>query len=807
MQKTKQMKLKSWAAVMLACSAVTLSGCALGTLSTATETSPVVGPATQGAAMKGRVNGGQNPVSGAHVYLFAAGNSATAHNYGTGATSLLSSNVLTNNTAATDASSYTGVGGTDGTNFYVATDSAGAFSISNDYTCPGAVTQNGVTYPAQVYLMVVGGDSGSGNNPKSNLLAALGPCTSASALAAAVPFVVVNEVTTVAAVWSLQQFMGAPSGAAGSVNIGAPTTNLVGLQNAFTMAANLANIGTGQPSTLNPVATPESDRVSTIADILAYCVNSVAGTSSCDNLFASVTPSAGALSTKGVAAGTLNTPADTVQAAWYMAQFPTNIGGTGSCGTAASAYACIQGVGAPFTAMTTSPTDWTLAVGYTPTSNGTPALYNPYALVMDRFGNAWVDSVGSVESVVPLAPNGQAIYAPVTQYTVGANSAYAATLSGNTSAVAYMRSISHARALTIDSNGNVWLADSNGASPSSNETAINAPACTGSSVCYFGTVAEFPAATGPGAADPSGVKGYYTPSFPTGAGSDASGNVYFSFAGGSTNYGSKSTGKISSAGVFTAGQGLGTHGYGVAVDDNTAATNGPLIWSNSTAGCTASAGGNASVIFQQTSAMAATTTSGLTGANTGCTSSVHDKIVASTGLVVGLSFDASNNLWMVNGATDILGAFSGTGNALNTVTYGVVTVASGKASVSTTDSTKSIMSSANFAGMNNPQFSEVDGAGNLWVANYGASSVSEISVSNAGTASMALNALSGTSGFQHAETGSGLTNSESVGIDLSGNVWVTNSGSSSFTPQYVTVLVGAATPVGPVVPGNLGVAP
>jgi hypothetical protein len=648
----------------------------------------------------------------------------------------------------------------------------------------------------------------------------VGPCTSASAVAASYPFIIVNEVTTVGAVWALQQFMSAPSGVAGSVSVGAPTTNLVGLQNAFTTAANIVDISAGQPNAANSSIIPEADRIDTLADIISYCVNSTTTTSACSSMFTSATPSSSSLSTKGVLASTLNVPADTVQAVWYLAQFPTNIGGAGSCGTAAAAFACIQGTGAPFTAMTTAPNDWTLAVAYAPVSGGNSAIALPFWVAMDFFGNAWLtNTTSSDQSVVAIGPNASVLMAPAVSYTVGALSGYAATLASSgvtvTTAPSYVKAISHPREIAIDSGGNAWLADWN-SSITSNETQITGSSytCASGNTCYFGTVAEFPAATGPGTSITGSPMGYYSGTLPYAATADASGNVYFTLAGGSTNPGSKVLGKFNSSGAYTVGAGIGTHPYAVVIDNTpvttstsstTAAINAPLIWVNDQSGCTATGGGDAAVVLQILSgSQIASSNSGLTGANTGCTSSVHDVIAANTGTITGVAVDALNNLWLVNSSTEQGSTTSpGTTGALNTVTYGVRTIASSKAIISTAASTGSVSSAAGAGGLSNPQYVAVDGANNAWISNFTAPSVSEFSISNVGATGMAINALSGTSGYTHSETNSTINGGEGIAIDLSGNVWVANYGGS----KYVTVLVGAATPVAPVIPGNLGVAP
>src|ERR1700690_2423006 len=96
------------------------------------------------------VHGGQQPIVGAHVYLYAA---HTTH-YGDTAISLLQS---------AGGTSVEGNG-----DYYYATQSGGTFSITGDFTCPSP--------GSQVYLYAVGGDPGLGQGANSaiGLMAALG---------------------------------------------------------------------------------------------------------------------------------------------------------------------------------------------------------------------------------------------------------------------------------------------------------------------------------------------------------------------------------------------------------------------------------------------------------------------------------------------------------------------------------------------------------------------------------------------------------------------------------------------------------
>jgi hypothetical protein len=88
-----------------------LTGCGISTTTTEQE-------AITGARLQGRAYGGQTPLTGAAIYLYAVGTSG----YGGAATSLLNPAIPG---VSTDAQ---GLG-------YVTTDSNGAFSISNDYKC------------------------------------------------------------------------------------------------------------------------------------------------------------------------------------------------------------------------------------------------------------------------------------------------------------------------------------------------------------------------------------------------------------------------------------------------------------------------------------------------------------------------------------------------------------------------------------------------------------------------------------------------------------------------------------------------
>jgi hypothetical protein len=328
--------------------AAALTGCSGGSAMIAHQN-----PTSVAAGLHGTVHGGQQPVTGASIYLFAAG----ASGYGSGSASLLNSSVTTDNPAG---------GGQDGSsNWYAKTADDGSFVITNAWSCPASPA------PSYLYILAVGGNPGQGSgrtNPNLALMAALGPCSGVTSSTT----VNVNEVTTVASVWALSPFM------IGATNIGSSATNQLGLADAFAAVNSVANIQTGTASgpALPAGATLSIAKINTLADILSGCVNSTGGTagdsSPCGNLFSATTVNSVA-------------PTNIVAAALNMAQHPVaNLSALYQLGTA----------NPPFLPdLLSAPTDLTIAINYT--GGG---LNAPSAIAADQSGNVWVTN-SSGESV------------------------------------------------------------------------------------------------------------------------------------------------------------------------------------------------------------------------------------------------------------------------------------------------------------------------------------------------------------------------------------------------------------------------
>ncbi|HEX4312089.1 MAG TPA: NHL repeat-containing protein [Acidobacteriaceae bacterium] len=304
-------------ALSILCSAVvltSLAGCGSGHSSTGTTTPPP----PPNFELSGKVAGGQQPVIGAEVQLYAAGSGG----YGTGATLLAPAAV---------------------------TDQTGNFTIEGNVTCPssGALT----------YITAAGGHTGSAtDNSGLGLMAALGTCSSLTSVSS----LTINEVTTVAAVWTLAPFL-----KSGGV-VGTSSGNAQGLTNAFANVNSLVDFSSGlAPGKAAPAnAKIPTAKIDTLANILTACVQQTTA-GACSSLFAAAMPAGGAA------------PANTLDAALNIARNPA---------TNAAGLFALAATGAPFQpALTAAPSDWTLAISF---SGG--GLSTPGAVALDAGGNVWV---------------------------------------------------------------------------------------------------------------------------------------------------------------------------------------------------------------------------------------------------------------------------------------------------------------------------------------------------------------------------------------------------------------------------------
>ncbi len=418
--------------------AALLSGCGMGLQGSGS---------VAGAAVQGRIIGGQQPVSGATIQLYEASNLG----YGAASKPLVLTTVLT--------------------------DSGGGFTLTNLYSCTNQTTQ--------VYLVATGGNPGLTtlpvvNNTSIALIAALGDCGSLSASTN----IIVNEVTTVAAVWALAPFMSAYD------QVGTSAGNAVGLRNAFGMAANLASFARGSsPGDVPAGATIPAAEVNTLANVLAGCVNTSGGSdgdgTACGNLFHDT-------KINGIV------PTNTVDAALLIALNPAHNADL------------IYGLAPAFTAfqptLGSQPNDWTIAanfaIGNRITSNiafdsagdlwvvspdalyelsPTGAVLGSYSsmagnsVAIDATGNIWVTTASNTLAKMPSTLSAPVVYAAPNPPNVGVDglaidgtgnawytcdtctAIYRVDASGNSLGSTSVAGSVHQTNISIDTHENAWL--------------------------------------------------------------------------------------------------------------------------------------------------------------------------------------------------------------------------------------------------------------------------------------------------------------------------------------------------------------
>ena len=347
-----------------------LSGCMGNTIGAPSTAAPA---SVTGAAIQGRVRGGQQAISDAHVYLLAASTSG----YGGPGIAPAVQN------ASQSLLSAAATGHSDSIGAYVLTDGNGNFSITGDYSC---------TPNTQVYLYALGGNPGltSGtDNAAAGLLAALGNCPTAGNFLTATPYVVINEVSTIATAYAFAGF------ATDATHVSSSGTALAqtGIANAFATAANLETLSTGVALATTPAGNgtvPEAT-INTLANILAACVNTngaVTGPASptpCYTLFNSAM--------SGGSSGTV--PSDTASAAINIAHNPAvNI---------AALYGLQSGVAAFQPTIGAEPNDFTIGLAFTGGGLGLSI-----SIAIDGSGNAWIANYGQ-NSVTKLSNSGSAL--------------------------------------------------------------------------------------------------------------------------------------------------------------------------------------------------------------------------------------------------------------------------------------------------------------------------------------------------------------------------------------------------------------
>jgi len=574
-------------------------------------------PGAASANVQGVLHGGQSPITGSTLTLYAAGQPASA--------------------APTQLQTAT-------------TDAQGNFQFAG-FSCSSP--------KALIYVVAAGGNAGGGNNSAIKLMAALGPCSSMPNP------IVINELTTVAAVYALNAFSyvnasqssSASGGLSGCVDC-IPTTssdmtqlhgNVPAITNGFATAALLADVASGEPAaSLPPVASciagpggpavgePVNcgalQKLTGIANSLSGCVNSGSSASAqCTELFACATPGATFQTTPtvgctlpgtvagaggGSAVGLTSAITDTLVATLSIARNPGQVSVAGI--EASTPHDIVFNPG-----QSVAPTDWTIALNFT--GGG---LNSPKLIAIDAEGNVWVTNfqpVGGIGSVTELSPTGAPL-SPSTGFTGGG--------------------LDVPNGIAIDITGKVWVANA------------------------LGSVTELSAA-GAALSPASGFTGGGLNS-PFGVAVDPSGNVWV------TNTANNSVTELSAAGSALSSA-TGFTGGGL---------NGPLMIAlDSNGSVWVGNDGNNTVTELSATGVAISPAAGFTGGG------LFDP--------VGIAADANGNVWLANFGHNSLAEFGTDGVA------------------------RSIAAGFTGGGVNRPQGLALDGAGNVWTANYLSGSLTE----------------------------------------------------------------------------------
>ena len=685
--------------------------------------------------IQGSVHGGQNPVTGAQIYLYEASTAG----YGTAATSLICNKNLMSGAKLASCESTANVYQDSSQNYYMQTDINGNFALAGDYVCtsgdqvymvaiggnPGLVgpstkatfskNSNTITVVSATGIDVGASISGTGigsgnvntvasvsgttvtlsqqtssagsgvsvtfgvNNTAIVQMAAIGECPSSGSMASQVPYLVINEATTVAFAYAVSGFATTP------YNVSTDATGVKALENAFATANNLVNLSNGQaPSTFNGNTNSSNSqaKINTLANILSTCVNTSTPTSSnCESLYKYATTTSGTQAT------------DEGSAIFNIAhnQAVQIINGTNVTQNATNLFNLSQGASV-FSPTVKSVTDWTLPVIYsgvisTPSTSGTPTS-GPYNIAFDGSGNAWIGD--RKNGVVEIQPQGT-----VSTFSSGFSMVKGVAVSPQDGTI-WVSDFGKSVVDVLDSSGNMQTTIKN--------NNLSGPVLTGFTVN------------------------------PTGTPSDD----YLAFEVSETTAGIL---------VFDA-----SNGYGLVHNAN----NSNYTYVTSPGWITIDSYGAAwipSINNGYVGSLAVQYKNGTQSYPASETNLGYG--YSTTAETMGTAGDSTGNIWAATGVGgSVLVQFSGP-NIGGEYTAG---------------------------GLNNPEKTFVDGNNTVWVANAGANDISGLY-----TAGGTYNApwLSSTGFATSAANGTGCT---AIGVDPSGNVWVGNS------DQSVTMLPGLGTP-------------
>ncbi|MEO6922981.1 MAG: hypothetical protein ABI142_04090, partial [Bryocella sp.] len=312
-------------------------------------------------------------------------------------------------------------------------------------------------------------------NTAAVMVALVGQCSNV----ANAPHITINEATTVATVYTMNQFMnftlvgsayypqiGAPADAVTTTYSPTYSNYTTGLNNAFLTYSNLVNANGQLQTTFTPsgsilgmTATPEVGKEALVANMLSACVQQATYVSSqttdgCGTLFNNTSAPGQQMVHLANQASVMKTSlagngsADTLLATWYLVTNPNQ----GAANIAAQIGGTSKGT-SPFPGADATEGDWTLGIAYSAGSNMCGASGNsqapfsaPLFTAVDKSGSVWVlnGPPTAIGTAVQLSSTGALM--TCVDGTGGLNIASGAAIGTSSSP------------MLIDVAGNVWYA-------------------------------------------------------------------------------------------------------------------------------------------------------------------------------------------------------------------------------------------------------------------------------------------------------------------------------------------------------------
>jgi hypothetical protein len=380
---------------LLASSLVFSVGC-----SNMSSTAPMTNPFSSPADVSGNIHGGNQPVIGATVNLWFAGQNSAA---------VLAATTTTNSTGF-----FT---------FQKAANNLPNTGTTSSFSCP----TTGAGSDPLVYVVAKGGNTQNNGNASQNNAAAafIGVYAICSTITSANQLNM-TEVTTVATMAAVQQFYNPANDNITADGTGQQKTIVTNIPNTIALMANAAT-GVGVPSTsLSPAAggsiapgvsvtaTPEAAKINLMANILSACINAAtAADPNCTALFSAAAPPQGNATNLNV--GTFPAATNTLQALFYMLTNPSGNASAGFGGVAniATLFALSPAVGAPYQpSLATAPTDWTIGISYKSTSSCTTGNFisSPVDINIDKSDNVWFANAQAGGNLSGISAAGAPLY-------------------------------------------------------------------------------------------------------------------------------------------------------------------------------------------------------------------------------------------------------------------------------------------------------------------------------------------------------------------------------------------------------------